>query len=102
MRSLGQNEVDEDGNGTIDFEEFLSLMSRKIKEIDKKEELLEAFRIFDKDNNGKIWAAELNHMMTNLGDKFSDEEVDQMIKQGDIDEDGQIDFEEFYRMMMND
>merc|ERR1711900_68006 len=60
MRSLGQNpteaelqdminEVDADGNGTIDFPEFLSLMARKMKDTDTEEELIEAFKVFDRD-----------------------------------------------------
>jgi len=56
MRSLGQNpteaelqdminEVDADGNGTIDFPEFLTLMARKMKDTDQEDELREAFRV---------------------------------------------------------
>lgn len=78
MRSLGQNpteaelqdminEVDADGNGTIDFPEFLSLMARKMKDTDTEEQLIEAFKVFDRDGNGLISAAELRHVMTNLG-----------------------------------
>merc|ERR1711874_276320 len=61
------NEVDADGNGTIDFPEFLSLMARKMKDTDTEEELIEAFKVFDRDGNGFISAAELRHVMTNLG-----------------------------------
>ena len=39
------NEVDADGNGTIDFPEFLSLMARKMKDTDTEEELVEAFKV---------------------------------------------------------
>lgn len=41
------NEVDADGSGTIDFPEFLNLNSRKMKDTDSEEELLEAFKVFD-------------------------------------------------------
>ncbi|KAL3644525.1 hypothetical protein CASFOL_009705 [Castilleja foliolosa] len=86
MRSLGQNpteaelqdminEVDADGNGTIDFPAFLNLMARKMKDTDSEEELKEAFRVFDKDQNGFISAAKLRHVMTNLGEKLTDKEV---------------------------
>ncbi len=45
------------GNGTIDFPEFLTLMARKMKDTDSEEEILEAFRVFDKEGNGFISAA---------------------------------------------
>ncbi len=94
------NEVDADGNGTIDFPEFLSLMARKMKDTDTEEELIEAFKVFDRDGNGFISAAELRHVMTNLGEKLTDEEVDEMIREADVDGDGQINYEEFVKMMM--
>jgi calmodulin len=56
------------------------MMARKMKDTDSEEEILEAFKVFDKDGNGFISAAELRHIMTNLGEKLSDEEVDEMIR----------------------
>jgi calmodulin len=101
MRSLGQNpteselsemvaEVDADGNGTIDFKEFCALMARKLKQTDTEEELREAFKVFDKDGNGYISAAELRHVMTNLGEKLTEEEVAAMIMEADSNGDGQV------------
>jgi len=130
MRSLGQNpteaelqdminEVDADGNGTIDFPEFLTMMARKMKDTDSEEEIKEAFKVFDKDGNGFISAAELRHVMTNLGryspvsfcrplltkitrfigEKLTDTEVDEMIREADVDGDGQINYEEFVKVL---
>ncbi|KAG5223575.1 hypothetical protein OIU76_014095 [Salix suchowensis] len=112
IRSLDQNpteeelhdmisEVDSDGNGTIEFSEFLTLMAKKTKETDAEEELKEAFKVFDKDQNGYISATELRHVMINLGEKLTDEEVDQMINEADLDGDGQVNYDEFVKMMMN-
>ena len=94
------SEVDTDGNGTIDFPEFLSLMARKIKDTDTDDELMGAFKIFDRDGNEEISAAELRHVLTNLGEKISDEEIEEMIREADNNRDGLINYEEFIRMMM--
>ncbi|KAL4297171.1 hypothetical protein GQ457_12G003840 [Hibiscus cannabinus] len=110
IRSLDQNpseeelqdmirEVDADGNGSIEFSEFLSLMAKKMQETDAEEELKEAFKVFDKDLNGYISASELRNVMMKLGEKLSDEEVEQMIKEADLDGDGQVNFDEFVKMM---
>ena len=68
-------------------------MARKMKDTDSEEEIKEAFRVFDKDGNGFISAAELRHVMTNLGEKLTDEEVDEMIREADVDGDGQVNYE---------
>ena len=93
-------EVDIDGNGIIDFDEFVFMMNRRNKETDAEEEVINAFRVFDSDCDGVISSTELRHIMTSLGDKLNDEEVDEMIRQADIDNNGFINYEEFVRMMM--
>mmetsp|Transcript_14170 Transcript_14170/g.29752 ORF Transcript_14170/g.29752 Transcript_14170/m.29752 type:complete len:150 (+) Transcript_14170:71-520(+) len=111
LNSLGQNpteadlqnmisDVDADEQGRIDFPDFLSLMARKMKDTDTEEELIEAFKVFDRDGDGFISAGELRHSMTNLGEKLSDVEVDEMIREADLDGDGQINYDEFVKMMM--
>lgn len=111
MRSLGQNpsesevadminEVDVDNDGTIDFPEFLTMMARKMKDTDSEEEIREAFKVFDRDGNGYISAAELRHVMTSIGEKLTDEEVDEMIREADADGDGTIDYNEFVQMLV--
>jgi len=107
MRSLGQNpteaelcdminEGDAKGHGTIYLSDFLTMMARKMKDTDSEEEILEAFKVFDRDGNGFIW--EVRHVMTNLGGKLTDEEVDEITREADVD--GQINYEEFVKMMM--
>jgi len=124
LRSLGQNpteadlqdminEVDGTGyvcegmrygtgtlDGTLDFSEFLELMARRMKDTDPGEELREAFKVFDTDGNGFISPAELRHVLHQMGDPLTDEEVDDMILQSDLDGDGQINYAEFVKMVM--
>lgn len=62
-----------------------------MKDTDSEEEIREAFKVFDRDNNGFISAAELRHVMTSIGEKLTDDEVDEMIREADQDGDGRID-----------
>lgn len=72
------------------------MMARRMRENDTEEDLRAAFAVFDKDCSGKISAAELRHVMTNLGEKLSDEEVDEMMREADVDGDGEIDYNGTY------
>ena len=69
------------------------MMARKMKDTKTEKEIWEAFKVFDSDGNGFISAAELRHVMTNLGERLTDEEADEMIREADIDGDGQINYE---------
>ena len=64
------------------------------------EKYRKAFSVFDKDGNGFISADELINAMNNLsGDKLTEEEAEAMIREADVDGDGQVDYEEFVKMM---
>ena len=93
------NEVDPDGNGICDFPEFVSLMACKMRDTDSEEELREVFRVLD-DGSGSISAAQLHQMMTNLGEKLSDEEIGEMLCEADIGGDGQVNYQQFVSVMM--
>ena len=60
--------------------------------MDYDEELLEAFRVFDQDGDGFISAEELRFLMCNLGEKLTQEEVNEMIAEADQDGDGQVNY----------
>ncbi|XP_058569481.1 calmodulin-alpha-like [Neofelis nebulosa] len=75
LQEMINDEVDADANGTIDFAEFLTAMARKTKDTSSEEEICEVFRVFYKDGNGYISVAELCHVMANLGETLTDEEI---------------------------
>ena len=112
MRNLGQNpseeelkqlirEVDLNGDGTIDFKEFLCLMVKKMYDSDIDQELQDAFKFFDGDKDGYITSLELRNAMNNLGDEYTPEEAEEMIKEGDLDNDGKISFDEFMKIVLS-
>jgi len=88
-------------NGKIGFEEFITLMNKRNKEIDPEEEVINAFKVFDREGNGTISSIDLKYLMTTLGDKITEDEIDEMLRDADIDGDGYINYEEFVRMIMN-
>ena len=49
-------------------------------------------QVFDKDGDGTISAAELRYVMANLGEKMTDAEIDDMLREADTDGDGKIDY----------
>ena len=112
MRSLGQNlsegeikevidEVDEDKNGTIDFQEFLSLMARKMKIIDKEDELIDAFKTLDLDGTGKISKYQLRYIILSTESGFTGDDIEELLKITDVDDDGNIDLHDFIKILMS-
>ncbi|KAL8171766.1 hypothetical protein V2J09_023570 [Rumex salicifolius] len=92
-------DVDKDGSGAIDFSEFCQMMTAKIGERDTKEDLMKAFHVIDHDKNGKISVADIHRIAKELGEPFNDREIEEMIDAADHNGDGEVDLEEFMRMM---
>jgi centrin-1 len=92
-------DIDKDGSGTIDFEEFLQMMTAKMGERDSREEIMKAFRLFDDDETGKISFKNLKRVAKELGENMTDEELQEMIDEADRDGDGEVNEEEFFRIM---
>lgn len=98
-------EVDQDNNGQIEFEEFVMLMSRNMGTGEDEKALIEAFGILDADGSGSIDHQELKDILrsfSKMGETLPDSEIDFMIKEADVDGDGSISYEEFARVMMKD
>ena len=97
LETLIQN-TDKNSNGLIEFSEFITLVAPDLlpaKSPYTEDQLRQLFRLFDRDGNGFITAAELAHSMAKLGHALTAEELTGMIKEADLDGDGTINFEEF-------
>ncbi|KAK2497698.1 hypothetical protein MC885_012308 [Smutsia gigantea] len=91
--------VDTDADGVISFPEFLEEMVRRMRAWRKKQDLQEVFRVFDVDGNGYISVDELKQVMAKLGEELSQEVLEAMIHEADVDQDGQVNYEEFVRIL---
>ncbi|KAK8942657.1 hypothetical protein KSP39_PZI009012 [Platanthera zijinensis] len=112
MKSIGQsssnivleelmNKFDDDFR--LVFHLIAENMEKKfiLQEINKEDELSEVFKVFDRDQNGFISAKELKTVMISLGEKLTDEEAEQMIKEADLDGDGKVNYHDFLTTMMS-
>mmetsp|Transcript_7473 Transcript_7473/g.6801 ORF Transcript_7473/g.6801 Transcript_7473/m.6801 type:complete len:168 (+) Transcript_7473:46-549(+) len=92
-------EVDKEGTGTIEYQDFLDLMTVKMAERDPLEEIRKAFKLFDDDDSNFISLKNLRRVAKELGETMTDDELQEMIDEADRDGDGQISEEEFIRIM---
>jgi myosin light chain 6 len=85
----------------ITFEQFLPILSTigKNREPPVLEDFIEGFRVFDKEQNGFIHSAELRHLLTNLGERLTDDEVNELL-QGQEDATGNVNYEEFVKSVI--
>lgn len=93
-------QVDKDNDGKIDFSEFLTLMSRQLKNDSSEDEIREAFKVFDREGRGVINAAELKHALTTIGEPLTDKEAEDLFKSADIGNDGLINYEELIQNLL--
>ena len=93
--------ADTDGNGLVDFNEFLCLMSSAhasgVGDADR--EVGDLFALIDTNKDGFLSEKEVRNMMRNLGEKVGKKDVRQMIKEADRNNDGKISFDEFKQMV---
>lgn len=88
--------IDANGNQKIDYEEFLAATIH-LSKLEKEENMVLAFQYFDTDNSGYITRDELEAALEKIGDDSID--VDKILGEADINNDGKIDYEEFCKMM---
>jgi calcium-dependent protein kinase len=92
--------IDSDNNGYIGFEEFLIASINKEKILTEKNLKL-AFNVFDRDKSGGISQNELKYILGEHNVNAKEHLWQKMIEQIDLNQDGQISYEEFHKMMMD-
>ena len=94
------SELNSSSVNEIDFPNFVSLMTRKMRDIETEEELKRVFKEFDKSGKGYVTTEDLKSMCEVSGERYTVEELNEMITEADVDHDGVLNYDDFVRMMM--
>ncbi|XP_006218631.1 myosin light chain 6B-like [Vicugna pacos] len=102
LRVMGNPKSDELKSRRVDFETFLPMLQAVAKNRDKGsyQDYLEGLRVFDKEGNGKVMGAELRHVLTTLGERMTEEEVETVLA-GHEDINGCINYEAFLKHILS-
>ena len=93
------SDLDADGSGEIDFEEFLDMMTARMSDKDTREDIDKVFQLFDDDKTGYITLKNLRRVAKELGETMTEEELMEMVERADSDADGNVTPEDFYNIM---
>ena len=93
------NDVDKAGEGVIKFDDFLDIMTQKMLERDPVEEMKKAFHLICEEGQDKITLKSLQKVAKELGENMTVEELQEMIEEADRDGDGEIEEEDFIKIM---
>lgn len=92
-------DLDSDGNGTIDFQEWLNLMTKRVTDRDSRENINKIFALFDDEKTGFISIKNLRRVVRELGESIGEGELQELVDRADLDFDGLISEEEFYTII---
>lgn len=116
LRAFGQNPTNADvqkvlnnptpedlNNKKVTFEQFLPMLAQIKRQAEpvQVEDFIEGLRVFDKENNGTVLGAELRHVLVSLGEKLTEEEVEQLMV-GQEDANGRVNYEALIKMVVED
>ena len=90
-----ENETD------ITMKDFISLINKRMKNVESEEELMEMFKIFDKKGTGKVSSGDIRSVLDDIDEPISQQELEELMLNWDKNKDGFLDFFEFKEMMSN-
>merc|ERR1711881_74217 len=92
-------EIDTDGSGELEFQEFLDMMTARLTAKTPRSEIERVFKLFDNDRTGEISLDNLKRVASELGEEVSNEELQEMVQRNDVDKDGAWTLDDFYAVM---
>merc|ERR1712087_685096 len=95
------NKVDPHARGVVDFQRFVKMMAHFDRSMLTEDELINAFKIFDKDQSGSIDAIEMQDLMKKLGFPVTPLEAHAIIAEADDDDSGEVTYNEFVQKMLD-
>lgn len=93
------HDVDPNNTGSVDYPQFLEIMTERYAERNPEEEILKAFQLFDDDHTGRVSLKNMKRVARELGENLSEDELQAMIDEFDRDQDGEISSDEFMYIM---
>jgi len=93
------NEMIAEAPGAINFTMFLTLFGQNMNSTDPLETLEQAFSIFDETGSGKIKKSDLEFLLKNIGDRYTQQQVNDLFRDCDIDADGYFDYRQLAHIM---
>lgn len=109
MRAVGQNptlaeisDLQSQIQGDLDFDTYVKIINRPdgFKPLGEPEDYIKGFQVFDKEGTGYIGVGELRYILTSIGEKLSDSEVDELLKGVNVTKDGNVDYVEFVKSIL--
>lgn len=109
LRAVGQNptlaeisDLQSQIQGDLDFDTYVKIINRPdgFKPLGEPEDYIKGFQVFDKEGTGYIGVGELRYILTSIGEKLSDSEVDELLKGVNVTKDGNVDYVEFVKSIL--
>ena len=111
LRAVGFNPMPEEVQDMMedidapkfDFKTFMYIVYRHARECDPDQELIDAFKVFDKDGSGKINVNTIREILKNLKQPFTDDQINELLAQAQniIDKNNNVKYSEFVKVMLD-